>query len=198
MSRFHPYWLWLVLAVPALPMIEQAITSTSPRVFHHLVHPSGEMAARLLIVTLMATPLSMLLRGWRGPRWLLRNRRYLGVAAFGYAGLHTVFYLIDKADLGHVVGELDRLYVWTVWLAFLILLPLAATSTNVAVRTLGRWWKSLQRWAYAAAVLTLVHWAALHDWRHPAEALVHFAPLVALSAYRLWSSHLRPRELGTA
>ena len=62
------------------------------------------------------------------------------------------------------------------------------------MRKLGRRWKPLQRWTYAAALLTLVHWAALHDWGHPAAALVHFAPLVGLSAYRIWYRYLRPRQ----
>ena len=47
----------------------------------------------------------------------------------------------------------------------------------------------------AAAVLTLLHWAALHDWGHPMGAIVHFAPLAALEAYRLWYWYLRPRPV---
>lgn len=198
LSRMTPWWLWTLLALPAFLMIGEAISSTDPRVFHRLVHPSGETSARLLIVLMMATPLSMLLRGWRGPRWLVKNRRYLGVAAFGYAALHTLFYLVDKASLDRVVGELDRLYIWTGWLAFLIFLPLAATSFDAAVRALGTAWKPLQRWTYAAAALTLVHWAALHNWNHPAAAILHFAPLIALESYRLWWKFLRPRPVRAA
>ncbi|MEZ5669434.1 MAG: ferric reductase-like transmembrane domain-containing protein [Alphaproteobacteria bacterium] len=189
-----PYLLWLLLALPALPMLNDAIASDDARVFHRLVHPSGETSARLLIVAMIATPLALLLRGWRGPRWLVRNRRYFGVAAFAYAALHTLFYLVDKADLDRVVGELARFYIWTGWLAFLIFLPLAATSMDFAMRKLGRWWKPLQRWTYAAAVLTLLHWAALHEWRNPTAALVHFAPLVLLTGYRLWYRYMRPRR----
>ena len=44
----------------------------------------------------------------------------------------------------------------------------------------------LQRWTYAVAVLTLLHWAALHDWGGIGPALVHFAPLGLLEAYRAW------------
>jgi sulfoxide reductase heme-binding subunit YedZ len=198
LSRLSPYGLWALLSVPALLMLGEAASSDNARIFHILVHPSGETSARLLIVALMATPLSMLLRGWRGPRWLVKNRRYLGVAAFGYAALHTAFYLADKASLARVIGELDRLYIWTGWLAFLIFLPLAATSFDAAVRALGPWWKPLQRWTWAAAALTLLHWAALHDWSHPMAAVVHFAPLIALEAYRVWWNWLRPRPMRTA
>lgn len=190
--KFSPYWLWLVLAIPAFFIIHEAVTSTNPRIFHILVHPSGETSARLLIISLMVTPLVMLFRERRWPRWLLRNRRYLGVAAFAYGALHTLFYVLDKGTLDQIVGEFERLYIWTGWLAFLIFLPLAATSMDYAVRKLGRQWKSLQRWVYAAAILTLIHWAALHNWGEIVPALVHFAPLIALSAYRLWYNYTRP------
>ena len=90
LSFLDPYWLWLLLALPALGMSIEAMTSTNPRVFHILVHPSGEFSARFLIITMMASPLILLLRGWRGPQWLKKNRRYFGVASFGYALLHTI------------------------------------------------------------------------------------------------------------
>ena len=192
-SPISPYWLWLVLALPAFFMAYAAATSSNPRIFHILVHPSGEWSAWLLILTMAATPLALLFRGQRWPRWLLRKRRYFGVAAFGYAALHTLFYLLDKGDPARVVAELDRLYIWTGWLAFLIFLPLAATSFDAAVKRLGRWWKPLQRLTYAAAVLTLIHWASLHGWRHPEAAFLTFAPLAALSAYRIWWVYRRPR-----
>ncbi|RPE70950.1 sulfoxide reductase heme-binding subunit YedZ [Pacificibacter maritimus] len=197
MQRFFaatsPFFTWAVLASLGIMMTYSALTSTDPKVFHQLVHPSGETSARLLIVTLIATPLAMLLKGWRGPQWLKRNRRYLGVASFGYAALHTMFYLLDKASLTTVVGELPRLYIWTGWIAFIIFIPLALTSMDYLLRKMGTWWKWLQRWTYAAAVLTLVHWAALHDWGGAAPALVHFGPLIALEAYRVWYWYLRPR-----
>lgn len=192
-SSTHPYLLWLVLALPAIAMTVGALTSDNARIFHQLVHPSGETSARLLIITLMATPLAMLLRGWRGPQWMKRNRRYLGVAAFGYALMHTVFYLLDKASVATVVAELPHLYIWTGWIAFLIFVPLALTSTDYFVRKMGTRWKGLQRWTYGAAVLTLLHWAALHNWNGAGPALIHFGPLIALEAYRLWYWYLRPR-----
>lgn len=197
MKRFFeatsPYFTWAVLASLGVMMTFTALTSDDPRIFHQLVHPSGETSARLLIVLMMATPLAMLLKGWRGPQWLKRNRRYLGVASFGYALLHTIFYLLDKASLTTVVDELPRLYIWTGWIAFIIFVPLALTSMDYFVRKMGTWWKWLQRWTYAAAVLTLVHWAALNDWNGAAPALIHFGPLIALEAYRVWYWYLRPR-----
>jgi sulfoxide reductase heme-binding subunit YedZ len=151
------------------------------------------MSARLLIITMLASPLVLLFRGWRGPQWLKKNRRYLGVASFGYAALHTVFYLADKGSLDRVLGELDRTYIWTGWIAFAIFVPLALTSMDAAQRLMGRHWKTLQRTTWVAAVFTLLHWAALHDWEHPTAALVHFAPLALLEGYRIWYWTLRRR-----
>lgn len=195
MSRFSflsPYWLWLLLALPALGMLNSALTSDNARIIHILVHPSGETSARLLIITMMATPLAMLLKGWRGPIWLKKNRRYFGVAAFGYAALHTVFYMIDKSTLERMISELPRLYIWTGWFAFAVFIPLAVTSMDYFVRVMGPNWKTLQRTTYVAAVLTLVHWAALHNWNGVGPALVHFAPLILLETYRVWYWYLRP------
>ncbi|MBY6201904.1 ferric reductase-like transmembrane domain-containing protein [Maritalea mobilis] len=193
LNRLSPYWLWALLSLPPVLWTYEAMTSTNERIIHILVHPTGEWAARLLIVTMMATPLMLLFKGWRGPRWLRKNRRYLGVAAFGYAALHTVFYLIDKGSMTRVLGELERTYIWAGWIAFLIFVPLAITSMDYAQRLMGKHWKTLQRTTYVAAVFTLLHWAALHNWDHPGAAIVHFAPLIALEAYRVWYWYLRPR-----
>lgn len=97
-----------------------------------------------------------------------------------------MFYLLDAQTAARVLQDLPRLYIWTGWLAFLIFIPLAVTSMDYFVRQMGPRWKQLQRWTYAAAVLTLVHWAALHDWGGIGPALVHFLPLGLLEAYRAW------------
>jgi sulfoxide reductase heme-binding subunit YedZ len=194
MSRFSPYWLWLVLALPAFGMTYDLATSTNPKIYHILVHPTGEFAARFMIIAMLASPLILLFKSAAFPRWLKKNRRYFGVAAFAYAAAHTAFYLIDKASLDTVITELPRLYIWTGWVAFAIFIPLAVTSTDYFVRVMGPRWKTLQRWTYPAAVLTLVHWASLHDWDNPAAALVHFGPLATLEAYRVWYWYIRPRQ----
>ncbi len=190
----HPYGLWALFAAPGVAMTVAIFISDDPAgMIHEMIHPSGEFSARFLIVAMMATPLAMLLRGWRGPKWMKKNRRYLGVAAFGYALLHTVLYLIDKAALDPVLSELPKFSIWTGWVAFLIFVPLAVTSRDWFVRQMGTWWKWLQRWTYAAAVLTLAHWAALNDWGGVAPALVHFGPLIGLECYRVWYWYLRAR-----
>jgi sulfoxide reductase heme-binding subunit YedZ len=198
LSFFSPYALWFLFALPGGLMLGTALTSDDPRIFHELIHPSGEFSARFLIVAMLATPLAMLLRGWRGPIWLKKNRRYLGVASFGYAALHTLFYVIDKGSMAGVINEVSRFYIWTGWIAFAIFVPLAVTSTDYYVRIMGPWWKTLQRWTYGAAVLTLLHWAALHNWEHPTSAIVHFLPLTLLEAYRVWYWYIKPKARAVA
>lgn len=186
MSRFSPYLLWLALALPGLGLAWQFATSADPQIAHELLHPTGEFSARFMIIAMLASPLILIFRNGRFPRWLRRNRRYFGVASFAYAAAHTVLYLIDRGTLDGVIEQIGRLDIWTGWLAMAIFVPLAVTSADWAQRAMGPAWKALQRWTYPAAVLTLIHWAALHDWGHPAAALVHFGPLAALEAYRLW------------
>lgn len=108
LARYAPYWLWGILALFPAYWTYETLASTNERILHILVHPTGEWAARLLILTLAIT------------RWLRRNRRYFGVAAFAYAVMHTAFYLADNASLDRVIAELPRLYIWTGWLAFAI------------------------------------------------------------------------------
>ena len=174
--------LWAMLAVPAMVMLVRYATVTGiwPG---DLLHPSGEWSARLIIVALMLTPLGQLFPGAAVVRWLIRHRRAFGVAAFGYALLHLMFYLLDMETVAAMVAELGAPGIWTGWLALLCMAAPALISSDAAMRLLRRNWKRLQRFAYPAAVLTLAHWVLVHDGM--TSALVHFAPLILLQALRL-------------
>ena len=173
---------WALLAIPALVIL--------PRWFGEdvylpddLIAPTGVWAARFIILALMLTPLSMLSRGASWIRWLVQRRRALGVAAFAYSVLHLFFYLLDMETLENVLAEIGAFGIWTGWAAILLMLPLALTSNDAAMRALKTGWKRLQRLVYPTALLTLIHWMFIHD--SLAEALIHFAPLAALQLYRL-------------
>lgn len=152
-----------------------------------LLHPTGEFSARFMIIAMMLTPALQLSKrltfGTKWVYWLIQRRRALGVAAFGYALLHTLFYILDVRLLQDILAEFWTLGIWTGWLAFVIFIPLAVTSNQTSVAALGKAWKKLQRWVYAAAMLTLVHWIFVHN--NLAPALVHFLPLVLLETYRI-------------
>lgn len=173
--------LWAVLSVPGLFLL--AAAAAPDVVYEDLLHPSGEWSARLLILALMLTPLSRLLPGQAWVQWLLRRRRAFGVAAFGYAVLHLFIYLLEMGNLRDILAEAGALGIWTGWAAFFLLLPLALTSNDRAMRALKSGWKRLQRLAYPAALLTLVHWIAVHD--NLGAALLNFAPLAILQALRV-------------
>ena len=192
-------WLWFVLALPAVAIAVQGFqTSGDMHAVHNLLEPSGEASARLLILALCATPLAMALPRWWGSRLLLRNRRAIGVASFLYGCLHLVFYVASVASLGTMWQQLGWSYIWVGWLAFVGLIPLALTSTNTAMRRLGRNWKRLHRLAYLAAAATYLHWVAIYGGSIVVNVTLNFLPILALTAYRIWRAwHSNPRGAGT-
>ncbi len=173
--------LWALLALPAAWLLYRYASEDIWA--DELLGPSGLWSARFLILALMLTPLAMLLPGNRGVSWLVRRRRAFGVAAFLYAMLHLAFYAIDMGAIAAMVDELELAGIWTGWLALLLLLPLALTSNDKAMRALKGGWKKLQRLAYPAALFTFAHWAIVHNGL--TEALLWYAPLVFLQLYRI-------------
>ena len=173
---------WLLLAIPAAVILGR-YWATPGLYPGDLLPATGEWSARLIIAALMLTPLAGLFPRNRAIRWLVRHRRAIGVAAFAYALLHLVVYVLDMETIANMLAELGAPAIWTGWLALLCLLPPALTSTDTAMRALGAAWKRLQRFAYPAALLTLLHWFLVHDGK--AEALLHFAPLALLQLLRL-------------
>ena len=181
-ERTAKYLLWVLLAVPAALFLHRWATDAElwPG---DLLRPTGEWSARLIILALAITPLSMLLpkRAWA--KRLLRHRRAVGVAAFGYALVHLLSYVLDMETVRNMLAEAGAPGIWTGWAAFLCLVPMALTSNDAAVRALKAGWKRLQRLAYPAALLTLAHWILVHDGL--VVALLHFAPLGALQLFRI-------------
>lgn len=186
MSRLFnsPYFFWAILALPSIPMILGLGSGADPE---RLLHPTGEFAARFMIIAMMITPLRMMFPKVRWLLWLQRRRRWLGVAAFAYAVLHTWLYIIDMGALQPMLDEFWALGIWTGWVAFLIFIPLALTSNDTSQRWLLTRWKKVQRFVYAAAVLTVIHWIFVHNNFGP--ALVHFLPLAALETWRIWKTY---------
>ena len=173
--------LWLVLAIPAALMLQRFVSGEALAM--DLSHPSGEMSVRLMILALLPGPLADALGPNRFLRGWLAIRRNLGVAAFLYALLHLVFYVLDMQFLSAMVSELAIPGIWTGWLAFALLLVPAAISFDTAMRRLGRRWKQLQRLVYPAFLLALIHWLLL-DWAW-GPALVHLAPLLVAWTLRM-------------
>ena len=174
-----PYTFWLLLALPAIPMLINLAEGS----LRGVLHPSGEFSARFMIIAMMLTPLVMLAPNVRAFRWLMARRRAIGVAAFAYAALHTLAYVLREGTLAKIIAELPQPGIWTGWLAFVLFVVLAVTSNDASLRWLKTSWKTVQRFVYPAAVLTLAHW--VFESHGLGGIIVHFAPLAALELYRI-------------
>ncbi len=130
---------------------------------------TGQTTLVLLLVTLAITPL----RRITGLAWPTRFRRLTGLFAFFYGSLHLTTYVwLDKFfDVGDMLKDVaKRPFITAGTLAFLLLVPLAATSTRRAIQKLGRKWQTLHRLVYFSAAAAVVHfwWKQKADIRQPA------------------------------
>ena len=121
---------------------------------------TGKTAIVLLMLSLAVTPAHI----WFGWRQIIPLRRLLGLYAFLYVALHlTVFLWLDyMLDLQLIIEALfAKRYALIGLAAFLILLPLALTSTRASMRRLGKKWTTLHKWVYVAGVLAVLHYLFL-------------------------------------
>lgn len=176
--------VFLLCLVPALLLLSDALQQQlGANPVEALLHTSGDWALRLLLITLAISPLRRI-SGWS---WLLRWRRMLGLYAFCYALLHFSVYLwLDRELAWDEIGVdvLQRPYITLGFVALLILLALAATSTRGMMRRLGRHWSSLHRWVYVAGLCSVLHylWLVKADYREPGLYAAIFLMLMLLRA----------------
>jgi sulfoxide reductase heme-binding subunit YedZ len=164
MSKRAIFWIhvvvWLTCLFPLAWLIYSAVfgdLGADPT--HTITFVTGITTIRLLVISLAITPLRRLT-----PRlsFLIKFRRELGLFAFFYASLHLLTYvgLYSYFDPQAMAADiLKRRYITAGIAAWLVLLPLALTSTNWAVRKLGgKRWQALHRLVYLAAVLAVLHY----------------------------------------
>ncbi len=178
------------LLAPGLWLFWRAVAGDlGARPYDEAIHQSGLWAIRLLFVSLAVTPLRVLLT-W--PR-LVTVRRMIGVAAFGYAFLHLGLYVADEGvDLVKVTSEIVlRFYLTIGFVAAAGLAVLAATSTDGAIRRLGKRWRRLHRLVYPIAILAIVHYF-LQSKLDVTEPVLMAGLLVWLFGYRLVARAGRP------
>jgi len=167
--------LCLLLALPAAFLLAALANGETWR---FAIRPSGDYAAKLLVVTLCLSPLRALFPQSRWTAWLISRRRIFGLSAFFYALLHLAVFCASIGRLDWILQGMAFASMWTGWIAFGLLAAVASISNAAAKAHLGHWWKRIQRLAYPAAVLTLAHWLLLTT--SPWEALAHVAPVVGL------------------
>jgi len=152
-----------------------------------LEHRSGDWALRLLLITLAVSPLRQL----SGNSAVLRFRRMLGLFAFFYASLHLAIYLfVDLGGFWRQVFEeiVKRPYITVGFLAWLLLLPLAITSTKGMMRRLGRNWARLHTLVYPIGLLAVLHylWLVKSGQKIAVrEPLIYLAIYLVLMAFRV-------------
>lgn len=145
----------------------------------YITHSTGWWALAFILITLCVTPLRRL----AGLPWLLRLRRMLGLFAFFYASLHFITYIwLDQffvwKDIVKDIGK--RPFIMLGFAAFVLLIPLAATSTNAMVKRLGaRRWQWLHRLVYVLAAVAVAHfwWLVKKDITEPFTFAVLLAAL---------------------
>ena len=155
-------------------------------------HRTGLWALRFLLITLAITPLRQL----TGQPDLIRFRRMLGLYAFFYACLHLAAYLgLDLRGYWTQIFEeiVKRPYITVGFAAWLLLVPLAITSTKGWIKRLGRNWARLHKLVYAIGVLAILHfwWLVKSDIREP---LLYASILALLLGWRGWKWFSRRRK----
>lgn len=183
---------WIAIALAALPLVgllaRFATEGLGANPIEEITHVTGEWGLRLILLSLAVTPA----RRWFGWRRIAPIRRTFGLAGFAYACLHLATWAV--LDLGLDVAAIfedltERPYVMVGMASFLILLPLAITSTRAWMKRLGKRWNQLHRGVYLAAILGVLHhfWLTKADYR---PAIVHASLLAALFAAR-WAWRAR-------
>ena len=182
---------------PLVLLVWHGVTGTlSANPIEDITHRTGDWALRFLLIALAVTPLRRL-TGWAA---LASFRRMFGLFAFFYAALHFSTYLVldffFAFDL--ILDDIvERRYVTAGFVGFLMLIPLALTSTARMTKRLGgARWRRLHRLVYVAAVAGVVHylWLVKIDLLPP---LLYAGVLAVLLGIRLWF-RFAPRVLSTA
>ena len=180
--------LALLLALPMAWLVYATFNNLlGPNPAEALSRQTGDWTLRGLCLVLAITPLRVLLQA----PGLLRLRRTVGVATFLYACVHLLCYAwfdqgLDLTDIGRDI--LKRPFIWLGFSAWVLMLPLAATSFNTAIRWLGgKRWQALHRLVYVAALLSVLHFFWMRTGKNNfAEVWVYAAVLIGLMAWRVW------------
>jgi sulfoxide reductase heme-binding subunit YedZ len=173
-----------VFLLALVPLAWLATHRLGPNPIETITHTTGDWTLRFLVFTLAVTPLRKLL----GLPELIRYRRMLGLFAFFYGTLHFMTYLwLDKFfDGAEIIKDVaKRPFITAGFTGFVLLIPLALTSTAASIRRLGgKRWRMLHRLVYVSAGAGAVHyyWLVKSDIRRP---LAYFALMAILLLWRI-------------
>lgn len=187
-SRAAKPLVFLAALLPLAALVGGAIAgSLGANPAETLIRSTGDWTLRMLCLTLAITPLRQA-SGWFA---ILRLRRMLGLFSFFYGLLHFLcFAWLDMGfDLASILRDIaKRPFILVGTSALLLMLPLAATSFNRAIRTLGAArWQRLHRAVYAVALLALLHFFWMRSGKNDfAEVAIYAVVIGVLLGWRLW------------
>lgn len=179
LSRFLVFGLCLT---PCIYLLFSALTNQlGANPIEKITHFTGDWSLNFLLISLSVTPLRRL-TGWTV---LIRFRRMLGLYAFFYVCMHFLCYMIldHFFDWVTIIEDvLERPYITVGFTAFLLLIPLAVTSTKKMMIRLGKNWKKLHRIVYLISPLAILHylWLVKSDIRAPLIYAIIFVLLILL------------------
>lgn len=178
--------IWVLCLAPLTWLLYRAVFGgLSPNPIDDITDETGQWALRLLLVSLAVTPVRRM-TGWNG---IIQWRRLLGLFAFFYVCLHLATYVVldQFFDPGAILADIaKRRYITVGVTGFLLLLPLAITSTQGWIRRLGRRWQHLHRLVYFAAVCGVVHLLWIVKGDDLREPTAYGAVLGLLMAIRIY------------
>jgi methionine sulfoxide reductase heme-binding subunit len=180
--RIAKILVFIVCLLPFAFLVRDTVSdSLGPDPIETLHFRTGDWTLRFLLITLGLTPLKLLFN----LKFPLRFRRMLGLYAFFYASLHFCVYFVLDLSLSWaaILDEVPKSpYVLVGLAAYILLIPLAATSTRNMVKRLGKNWKKLHRLVYAAACLGVIHffWLVKADLSEPSIYAVLLAVLFGI------------------
>ena len=184
--------LFVLALLPFVRMVWLTVTGQLVEPLEFITRGTGDWVLYFLCITLAVTPLRRL-SGWN---WLLRLRRMLGLYAFFYAFLHFMTFLwfdhfFDLAEMWKDVVK--RPFITVGFIAFVLLVPLAVTSTNGMIRRLGgKRWQWLHRLVYVIAPLGILHFWWMKAGKHNFTQPIIFGLIVAaLLGVRLYWSRAK-------
>ena len=190
---------WAACLGPAGLLAYQAATNTlGPDPTANIELTTGYNTLLLLIVSLAITPLRRL---WARLSWLIKFRRLLGLFAFFYGTVHMLAYVALYAgfNVNAMIDDIEkRRFITMGAAAWLLLLPLAATSTNWSIRKLGgKNWNRLHKLVYAAAVCGVIHywWQVKPGVLSPMRLTVVLGVLLAARPVLGWVQRRRVRAV---
>jgi len=185
MLRYFKPAVFVACLVPVAWLVWRGLHSAlGANPIEAITHATGDWTLRFLLITLAITPLRKLAR----QPWLIGLRRMFGLFGFFYGTLHLMTYVwLDKFfDVHEMAADIvKRRFITAGMTGFVLMIPLAVTSTKWAIRKMGgKRWQALHRLVYFSATAGVIHyiWLVKADLRKPLE---YGAVLVVLLAYRI-------------